>query len=116
MKYFGARSAWTCIAHLPKVVFAAEGEDPFRACTDLFPKRTSLIVRPYLVVTLENGEPQAFGVELELVYQQVPCVAYRVFLEIIAERKIAEHLEKGLMPRGLADLVKVVVFAAGAKA
>ena len=37
-------------------------------------------------------------------------------LEVIAKRKIPEHLEKRLMPRSLADFVKIVVFAAGAHA
>src|SRR5260221_11769488 len=39
----------------------------------------------------------------------------RVFLEVIAERKIPEHLEESLMPHRLADFVEVVVLAAGAQ-
>ena len=38
------------------------------------------------------------------------------FLEIIAEGKIAEHLEKSVMAVGEADVFKVVVLAAGADA
>jgi hypothetical protein len=37
-------------------------------------------------------------------------------LEIVAEGKIAEHLEEGVMPRGIADIVEVVVLAARAHA
>ena len=55
-------------------------------------------------------------IELEFVDQQVPGKLDRVFLEVIAKRKIAEHLEKRLMPRGLADFVQIVVLAAGAHA
>ena len=40
----------------------------------------------------------------------------RLFLEIIAEREIAEHLEEGVVPRGIADIVEIVVLAARADA
>src|SRR5690606_28207933 len=39
-----------------------------------------------------------------------------LFLEIIAEREIAQHFEEGEMPRREADIVEVVVLAAGAHA
>ena len=38
------------------------------------------------------------------------------FLEVIAEGEVAEHLEEGVMPRSIADVVEVVVLAAGADA
>jgi hypothetical protein len=37
-------------------------------------------------------------------------------LEIVAEREVAEHLEEGVMTRGIADVVEVIVLAAGAHA
>ena len=40
----------------------------------------------------------------------------RLLLEIIAEREIAEHFEEGVVARGVADIVEVVVLAAGADA
>ena len=40
----------------------------------------------------------------------------RVFLEIIAEREIPQHLEEGVVARCVADIVEVVVLAAGAHA
>src|SRR3546814_11090864 len=39
-----------------------------------------------------------------------------VLLEVVAERPVAEHLEKGVVARGVADLVEVVVLAAGTQA
>src|SRR5260364_2508 len=36
----------------------------------------------------------------------------RFTLEVIAERKITEHLEKGMMPRGITDVFKIVMLAA----
>ena len=47
---------------------------------------------------------------------QFPGVGDRVFLEVIAEGKIAEHLEKRVMAIGEADIFKVVVLAARADA
>ena len=37
-------------------------------------------------------------------------------LEIVAEGEVAEHLEEGVVPGGVADIVEVVVLAAGAHA
>jgi len=40
----------------------------------------------------------------------------RLFLEIVAEGEIPQHLEEGVVARGVADIVEVVVLAAGADA
>src|SRR5207249_2084886 len=40
----------------------------------------------------------------------------RVLLEVVAEGKVAEHLEKGVVARRVADLFQVVVLAAGSDA
>jgi hypothetical protein len=37
-------------------------------------------------------------------------------LEVVAEGEVAEHLEEGVVPGGVADIVEVVVLAAGAHA
>ena len=47
---------------------------------------------------------------------QPPGEVDRPFLEIVAEREIAEHLEEGEVARGVADIVEVVMLAAGADA
>ena len=52
----------------------------------------------------------------EILGDQVPGKLDGLFLEIVSEREIAEHLEEGEMPRGVADIVEVVVLAAGAHA
>ena len=48
------------------------------------------------------GLPQEFPGELDA-----------LFLEVIAEAEITQHLEEGVMPRRVADILKIVVFAAG---
>jgi hypothetical protein len=43
-------------------------------------------------------------------------VGDRLVLEIVAEREIAEHLEEGVVAGGVADIVEIVMLAAGADA
>jgi hypothetical protein len=40
-------------------------------------------------------------------------VGDRLFLEVVAEREVAQHLEEGVVAGGVADIVQVVVLAAG---
>ncbi len=47
---------------------------------------------------------------------QVPGEFNRVFLEIVAERKVAEHFKEGVMACGMTDIFKVVMLAPGAHA
>jgi hypothetical protein len=58
-----------------------------------------------------DGEP-VLG-QRELRGSAGPRRADRLFLEIVAEREIAEHLEEGEVPGGVADIVEIVVLAAG---
>src|SRR5439155_24787628 len=48
--------------------------------------------------------------------EEIPCVLDCFALEVISKRKVPEHLEKSLMPRGLSYFVEVVMLAAGAQA
>ena len=47
---------------------------------------------------------------------QVPGQLYGAVLEVVAEREVAEHLEKRVVARRVADVVEVIVFAASADA
>ena len=48
--------------------------------------------------------------------EQTPGMLNRGLFKIIAETEIAEHLKKGVMARGVADIVQIVMLAAGAHA
>ncbi len=48
--------------------------------------------------------------------EKLPGQQDGALLEIIAEGEIAEHLEEGVVPRGVAHIVEIVVLAAGADA
>jgi len=54
-----------------------------------------------------DGEPVGRG-------DQLPGVGDGFFLEVVAEGKIAKHLEKSVMALGEADIFEIVVFAAAA--
>ena len=47
---------------------------------------------------------------------ELPREGDRVALEVVAEGEVAEHLEEGVVPRGVAHLLEIVVLAAGAHA
>ena len=47
---------------------------------------------------------------------QFPRVGYGVFLEVVAKRKISQHLKKRVMAIGEADVFQIVVLAARAYA
>ena len=69
-----------------------------------------------LVVVDIDGDQQLLGRHAEFLGDQLPGQLDGAFLEVIAEREIAEHLEEGVVARGVADIVEVVVLAAGAHA
>src|SRR6185503_981128 len=58
-------------------------------------------------------DPDEFRIDAELSRDEHPAETNRVALEVVAERKVAEHLEKRVVPRGMTDLLQVVVLAPG---
>ena len=105
---------WTAragIAHLPEIVRGRDADDPgFRQAGDLLPQVEGL------VVLREHGDQKPLLGQREFLGDQVPGELDRAILEVIAEREIAEHLEEGVVARGVADIVEVVMLAAGADA
>ena len=77
---------------------------------DLLPQLERLVV-----VDIDGRDQPVLG-QAEFPGDEVPGELDRAVLEVVAERKIAEHLEEGVVARGVADVVEVVVLAAGAHA
>ena len=106
-----ARPARAGIAHLPEIV---RGRDTDNAIVgearDLLPEDGRIVI---IVI---DGDKQLVLLQPEFLGDQIPGELDRAFLEVIAEREVAEHLEEGEMARGVADIVEVVVLAAGAHA
>ena len=107
----GARAARAGVAHLPEVVLVAEALDAIHRHADL--------LVPHglgFVVALVDGDPQAVAVEAEPLGDELPAPRDGVGLEVVAEAEVAEHLEEHEVALGAADIVEVVVLAAGAGA
>ena len=107
----GARTARAGIAHRPEIVRGRDADDAaVRQSCDPGPEARRFLVRGM------DGDPEPVLGETVLLRHEVPGKLDRDILEIVAERKIAEHLEEGVMARGVADILEVVVLAAGAHA
>ena len=108
---FRARTAGAGVAHLPEIVGTGDADDAqLRQACDLLPEIERLVVVDI------DGRRQLVLRQAELLRDEFPGEFDRAILEVVAEREIAEHLEKSVMPRGVADIVEVVVLAAGAHA
>ena len=106
-----AGPARAVVAHRPEIVLGRDADDAaLGQAGDLLPQVEGL------VVGVIDGRGQPVGAEAPFLGQQVPGELDRAILEIIAEREIAEHFEEGVVARGVADIVEVVVLAAGADA
>ena len=106
-----ARAARAGIAHRPEIVARRDAHDAlFGQAGDLAPQRVCL------VVVVEDGDPETVRVEAEFACHQIPGELDGEILEVVAEREVAEHLEEGVVARGVADVVEVVVLAARAHA
>ena len=106
-----ARPARAGVAHRPEVVRRVDADDPVIAQPgDLLPQLHGL------VVGVVDGDQQLVGGKAVFTGDEVPRVLDRDILEVVAEGEIAEHFEKGVVARGIADVFEVVVLTARADA
>ncbi len=107
----GARPAGAGRAHHPEIVGGGDADDAlFRQPGDLLPE-----VRRGVVVVIDGDEEPVLR-QAEVAGEKVPGQRDRLLLEVVAEGEVAEHLEKGVMAGRVADVVEIVVLAAGADA
>ena len=103
-----ARPARPGLPHRPEIIGGRNADDAFVGQPgDLAPQRRRV------VVGVIDGDRQARRIEPPFAGQQAPGVLDRIGLEILAEREIAEHFEKGVVARGVPDIVEIIVLAAG---
>ena len=106
VEYLAAWSAGSSVAHGPKIVRRGDTDYPFfRQAGNLAPQVERLIIG------VINGGRQPCWVKPPFLGQQCPCMGNRLLFEIIAERKIAEHFKKRVMPRSIAHIIEVVMLA-----
>ncbi len=106
-----AGTAGTGIAHGPEVVAGGDADDLLlRQSCDAVPEIEGVVVLGI------DGDQEAILRQAELARDQIPGQLDRMLLEIVAEGEIAQHLEEGVVARRIADILQVVVLAAGAHA
>ena len=106
-----ARAARSDVAHHPEIVRSGDADNlRLRQPRDLRPQSGGLVVFGV------DRHQEAIAGEPEFAGEQVPGQLYRAVLEVVAKREIPEHLEKRMMPGGVADVFQIVVLAAGAHA
>src|SRR5258707_1699999 len=118
-----AWAAGTGVAHGPEVLLDAELVDALFG---------DILSKPQVIgfIVTRKGQPSTNFIALEYRYvepvlwdakpfgrgDQLPGVRNGFFREVVAEGKIAEHLEKSVAALGEADIFEVVVLASGAHA
>jgi hypothetical protein len=106
-----ARPARSGIAHLPEVVAAGDTRKAPLVDADLVQPDSGGVV-----VIDVDGDPELVRRQAEGLGEKVPGEADPLRLEVIAEAEVAHHLEKRVMTSRVADVLEIVVLAAGAHA
>jgi len=114
----GAGATGTGVTHRPEVVGSVARALVVADADDAFLRYADVVVPDIVgfVVLGVDRDPQLVGRQLQHGGEELPGVLDRVLLEIIAEAEVAQHLEEGMVARGVADVLQVVVLAAGAHA
>jgi hypothetical protein len=106
---FAARPARAGLAHRPEVVLVSEPDHPIlRHAGNLDPEAASL------VVGVVHRIDQTAGVDPVDVHQELMSKFDGALLEVIAKRKVPQHLEERVVARRPPHVVQIVVLAPGA--
>ena len=114
---FGAGTARTGVAHLPKIVLFVTIENAVFG-QESHPQLFGFFIGFgfVLFVAAEDSGIEAVFVKFHHLGEELPCVGDGVGFEVVAERPVAEHLEHGVVVSVLADLLQVIVFSGNAEA
>ena len=96
--------------HLPEIVGCGDADDPVLGNADLFPDLERL------VIGVVNRGIKPFGINIEIARDQFIGEGDRLFLEIVAKAEIPQHFKEGMVPRGIAHIVQIVMLAPGTHA
>src|SRR5262249_51836638 len=109
VEHLGVGPARAGAADRPEVVRPRQAPDPPGGHALPLPVRDGhlILAQTELRVAGEDAHPDPVEVEPELVEQELPREVDRAFLEVVAEREVAEHLEEGEVVAVEADFVDV---------
>ena len=112
-----AGAAGTGIAHLPEIVVLVAVQDMILG-EELLPDGSGFVVtlQTLFLATLKYSSVEVLGVQLENIYQILPCPADSLLLEVVTERPVTQHLEHGVVVGIVSYLLQVIVLAAYAQA
>ena len=120
---FGAGAAGASLAHHPEIVLPVAGDDMDRGieslrAEELRPERVGLGVEGGGIPLrgAVDSRVKAFGGKFPLLDKEFPSPADRLFLEVISEGPVAQHLEEGVVVGIQSHILEVVVLAARADA
>ena len=103
----GTGAAGAGLAHLPEIVLVAESEYPFvRDRREFGPEFRGF------VIAVMHRRPQALRIEPQIVDQEFPGESNRIPFEVVAKRKVPQHLEERVVSGRPADFLEIVVLAA----
>ena len=111
-----AGAAGAGLAHLPEIVVLVAADDMVFG-QKLLPVVVGLLVEGHAVLlgAFENRGVHAVGGKFVDAVEQLPRPFDRLFLEVIAVRPVAQHLEHRMVVGVVADLLQVVVLARNAQ-
>ncbi len=114
----GARAARAGIAHGPEVVGSVRRALVVADANHALDGHTDLLGPDVIgfVVGRVDRDPELFLGQLQHAGQEGPGEGNRIFLEIVAEAEVTQHLEEGVVASGIANVFQVAVLAAGAYA
>src|SRR5262245_46779491 len=108
---FATRPAWSCLTHLPEILFFPEAFDPLRRqATDLSPESFGLIIVEI------NGRPQLIFWQSPFPGQKLPGPLDGFGLIVVTKGPVTEHLKKSMVVGVPADRFQIVMLAANAQA
>ena len=111
----GTGAAGASLAHHPEIIFTPKAQHPARVGTLFNPETSGLFIGGHLGVARENRKPQALDRQGKLLGKQRPSQLNRLGLEVIAERKVAQHFKKSLVAWRRANLLQVIMLATDAQ-
>src|SRR6185312_12777257 len=114
---FATRAAGSGVAHLPKIFLEAELVNSFFGDVRE-PEIVGVFIARNAVLTLKDRGVQLFlwnAVPL-LRRDQFPGEGNGILLEVISEGEVPKHFEERMVARREADVLEVVMLAAGADA